>query len=74
MVNLNKDISAMQQDAETRQKEVLEMIEALSDTMSSDGASAVWNSSRFGNTNINCCTDKQNLLRLLQQVGLDYVQ
>lgn len=31
----------MQEDAENRHKEVLNMIEALSDTTSSDGASSV---------------------------------
>jgi hypothetical protein len=37
-----KDIKQMQKDAEERHKEVLDMIEALSDTTSSDGASVVW--------------------------------
>jgi hypothetical protein len=32
----------MQEDVEKQQKQVLEMIEALSDTTSSDGASSVW--------------------------------
>jgi hypothetical protein len=37
-----KNITEMQQDAESRHKAVLTMIEALSDTTSSDGASSVW--------------------------------
>jgi hypothetical protein len=36
------NITEMQEDAENRHKEVLDMIEALSDTTSSDGASSVW--------------------------------
>jgi hypothetical protein len=40
MVNHIRDIVEMQEDAEKRNKEVLEMIEALSNT-SSDGASSV---------------------------------
>jgi hypothetical protein len=36
-----KDITQMQEDAEKRNKEVLDMIEALSDTTSSDRASSV---------------------------------
>jgi hypothetical protein len=39
-VDLMKDITKMQEDADKRHKEVLEAIEALSDT-SSDGASSV---------------------------------
>jgi alpha-D-ribose 1-methylphosphonate 5-triphosphate diphosphatase PhnM len=35
------DITQMQEDAEKRNKEVLDMIEALSDTTSSDRASSV---------------------------------
>jgi hypothetical protein len=42
MVNHIKGIAEMQEDAEKRHKEVLDMIEALSDTTSSDGASSVW--------------------------------
>ncbi|KAJ7827722.1 hypothetical protein B0H13DRAFT_1917504 [Mycena leptocephala] len=41
MVNHIKDITEMQKDAEKRHKEVLDMIEALSDTTSSDRASSV---------------------------------
>jgi hypothetical protein len=37
------NITGMQEDAEKRHKEVLDMIEALSDTTSSDTASSVWN-------------------------------
>jgi hypothetical protein len=37
-----KDITQMQEDAEKQNKEVLDMIEALSDTTSSDRASSVW--------------------------------
>jgi hypothetical protein len=36
-----KDITQMQEDAEKQHQEVLDMIEALSDTTSSDGASSV---------------------------------
>ncbi|KAJ7907775.1 hypothetical protein B0H13DRAFT_2499871 [Mycena leptocephala] len=38
----HEDITQMQEDAEKQHKEVLDMIEALSDTTSSDGASSVW--------------------------------
>ncbi|KAJ7884258.1 hypothetical protein B0H13DRAFT_1890039 [Mycena leptocephala] len=41
MVNHMKDIAQMQADAEKQHKEVLGMIEALSDTTSSDGASSI---------------------------------
>ncbi|KAJ7812596.1 hypothetical protein B0H13DRAFT_1926068 [Mycena leptocephala] len=40
-INQMKDIKQMQKDAEERHKEVLDMIEALSDTTSSDGASVI---------------------------------
>jgi hypothetical protein len=40
-VNVMKDATKMQEDANKRHKEVLDMIEALFDT-SSDGASSVW--------------------------------
>ncbi|KAJ7937436.1 hypothetical protein B0H13DRAFT_2261428 [Mycena leptocephala] len=39
--NIMKDITEMQKDAESRQKAVLDMIEALSDTASSDEASLI---------------------------------
>ncbi|KAJ7869796.1 hypothetical protein B0H13DRAFT_1896478 [Mycena leptocephala] len=39
--NIMKNVTEMQQDAESRHKAVLTMIEALSDTTSSDGASLV---------------------------------
>jgi hypothetical protein len=42
MVNHMKDITEMQEGAERRHKEVIDMIEALSDTTGSDKASAVW--------------------------------
>ncbi|KAJ7915956.1 hypothetical protein B0H13DRAFT_1871573 [Mycena leptocephala] len=41
MVNHMKDIARMQEDAEKRHKEVIDMIEARSDTTSSDGASSI---------------------------------
>jgi hypothetical protein len=37
-----KDITQMQEDAEKRNKEVLDMVEALSDTTSSERSSSVW--------------------------------
>ncbi|KAJ7907773.1 hypothetical protein B0H13DRAFT_1879228 [Mycena leptocephala] len=40
MVNHMKGITQMQEDAEKQHKEVLDMVEALSDTTSSDGASS----------------------------------
>jgi hypothetical protein len=40
-LNIMNNITKMQEEAENRHKEVLDMIEALSDTASSDGASAV---------------------------------
>jgi hypothetical protein len=42
MANHIKDITQMREDAQKRNKEVLDMIEALSDTTSSDSASSVW--------------------------------
>jgi hypothetical protein len=36
------NVTRMQQDAQDRHQEVLEVIEALSDTTSSDRASTVW--------------------------------
>jgi hypothetical protein len=62
MVNHVKDITQMQEDAEKQHKEVLDMIEALSDTTSSDGASFVWEfqSSLRESTN-KCCIDQQAL-------------
>jgi hypothetical protein len=42
MVSSIKYIAEMKEDAEQRHKEVLDMIEALSDTTSSDRASSVW--------------------------------
>jgi hypothetical protein len=41
MVSHMKDIAQVQEDAEKRHKEVLDMIEALSDTTNSDRASSV---------------------------------
>ena len=41
-VNIMTDIAKMREDAEQRQKEVLHMIEALSEASSSDKASTVW--------------------------------
>ncbi|KAJ7869258.1 hypothetical protein B0H13DRAFT_2557866 [Mycena leptocephala] len=41
MVNHMKDITQMQEDAKKRNKEVLDMIEALSDTTSSDRSSSI---------------------------------
>ncbi|KAJ7899910.1 P-loop containing nucleoside triphosphate hydrolase protein [Mycena leptocephala] len=41
MVNHMKDITQMQEDAEKRHKEVLDMVEALSDTTSSDRSSSI---------------------------------
>jgi hypothetical protein len=37
-----KDITQMQKDAEKRHKDVLDMIEAVSEMASSDSASSVW--------------------------------
>jgi hypothetical protein len=60
-----KDIAQMQADAEKQHKEVLDMIEALSDTTSSDRASSVgeFQSSLRESTN-RCCTDQWALFRL----------
>jgi hypothetical protein len=41
MVNHMKNITQMQEEAEKQNKEVLDMIETLSDTISSDGSSSV---------------------------------
>ncbi|KAJ7877150.1 hypothetical protein B0H13DRAFT_1893366 [Mycena leptocephala] len=41
-LNIMNDITKMQEDVEKRHKEVLDMIEVLSDRTSSDGASSVW--------------------------------
>jgi hypothetical protein len=45
-----KDVTEMQEDAEKRHREVLDVIEALSDT-SSDGASSV---RKFHSSSRNC--------------------
>jgi hypothetical protein len=37
------DIREMQQDSWKRHQEILDLIEALSDSRSSDGVSSVWN-------------------------------
>jgi hypothetical protein len=37
-----KDITEMQEDAKKRHKKVLDMIESLADSTSSDRASSVW--------------------------------
>jgi hypothetical protein len=60
MVKHMKDIAEMKKDAENQHKEVLDMIEALSDTTSSDGASSVqeFQSSLRKSTN-KCCIDQQ---------------
>jgi hypothetical protein len=60
-----KDITQMQEDAEKQHKEVLDMIEALSDTTSSDGASSVWEfqSSLRESTN-KCRLDQQALFEI----------
>jgi hypothetical protein len=58
----------MQEDAEKRHKEVMNMIEALSDT-SSDSVSSVWNSLPSQDTSNDCCTDKQGLFGIQHQVG-----
>jgi hypothetical protein len=42
MANHMMDITHMQEDAQQQNKDVLDMIEALSDTTSSDRASSVW--------------------------------
>jgi hypothetical protein len=42
--NFVSDVREMQQHAEERHHKVLRMIEALSETASSDGASSVWKS------------------------------
>jgi hypothetical protein len=62
MVNHMKDITHMQEDAEKHHKEVLDMIEVLSDTTSSDGASSVWEfQSSLRESTKKCCTDQQAL-------------
>jgi hypothetical protein len=61
MVNHLKDITQIKEDAEKQHKEVLEMIEALSDTTSSDGASSVWKSQSLHESTNECCTDQQAL-------------
>jgi hypothetical protein len=59
----------MQQDAEKRHREVLDMIEAFSDTTSSDGASNVWKLHSCRRINTESSIDKQGLFRLSQQVN-----
>ena len=52
----------MQEDAEKQHKEVLDMIEALSDTTSSDGTSSVWEfQSSLKESTKKYCTDQQAL-------------
>ncbi|KAJ7857408.1 hypothetical protein B0H13DRAFT_1902273 [Mycena leptocephala] len=66
MVDHMKDIAQMQADAEKQHKEVLAMIEALSDTASSERASSVgeFQSSLRESTN-ECCTDHSNSISML---------
>jgi Asp-tRNA(Asn)/Glu-tRNA(Gln) amidotransferase C subunit len=65
MVNHIKDITQMREDAEKRNKEVLGMIEGLSDTTGSDGASSVWEvQSSLRESTKKYCTDQQALFRI----------
>jgi hypothetical protein len=64
MVNYMMDITQMQEDAEKRYKEVLDMVEALSDTTGSDRASSVRNSNHLRESSNKCCTDQQALFGL----------
>jgi hypothetical protein len=59
-----KDITQMQEDAEKRNEEVLDMIEALSDMTSSDRASSVWKFQSTEDSTNKCCTDQQALFGL----------
>jgi hypothetical protein len=58
-----KDIAQMQADAEKQHKEVLDMIEALSDTTSSASSVGEFQSSLRESTN-RCCTDQWALFGL----------
>jgi hypothetical protein len=64
MVNHLKDIRQMEEDAEKQHKQVLEMIEALSDTTSSDGVSSVWKFQSLRESTNKYCTDQQALFRI----------
>jgi hypothetical protein len=59
-----KDIAQIQADAEKQHKEVLDMIEALSDTTSSDRASSVGFQSSLRESTNKCCTDQWALFGL----------
>jgi hypothetical protein len=69
MVNYMKDITQMQEDAEKRNTEVLAMIEAVSDTTSSDRSSFVRKFYSTRESNNECCTDQWALFELSQQVS-----
>jgi hypothetical protein len=61
------DATVMQEEAEKRHQEVLNMIEALSDSTSSDGASFVCTITEcIHGTSAKFNTDKQSLLWLPQ--------
>jgi hypothetical protein len=68
-----KDITKMQDDAQNRHQAVLDMIEALSDTPSSEGASSVWQFQSSLKIKHDFCSDKHGLFRGSQQVSvIDY--
>jgi hypothetical protein len=62
------DIVKMRQDAEQKHKEVLNMIEVLTDTTSSDGASTVQEYLLFLLSHANSSSDKQDVFRILFKV------
>ncbi|KAJ7823183.1 hypothetical protein B0H13DRAFT_2446361 [Mycena leptocephala] len=66
--NIIKNMTEMQQDAESRHKAVLTMIKALSGTTSSDGASSVGQFQSFSKSSNDFCPDKQGLFGLSQQL------
>jgi hypothetical protein len=71
-ITLMNNIMEIQEDAEKRHREVLDMIKALSDTTSSDGVSFVRNALGIRNQKNDFYTDKQGLFGLLQQVSFHW--
>ncbi len=69
MANHMKDLTQMQEDAERQHKEVLDMIEAMSDATSSDGASSVQEFQPSERTTNKFCIDQQGVFNLSQQAS-----
>ncbi|KAJ6538052.1 hypothetical protein B0H19DRAFT_1079130 [Mycena capillaripes] len=70
---LMRDVTKMQENAEQRHQEVLDMIEALSDTASSDAASSVWRIHHLPDMTMTyvLCIDEEDLLEPVYQFQLN---